>query len=306
MAAPMDILDSEGGKGKTSGSALSVSKSSSKINKNLRRTVTQPRPAPTVYKTEPGEFRSLVQQLTGTSPPAEQVTILTPKPSNPRLQKHAQALPPLRPVFSYPSIQQQQQQQTQSTFNPGPMRVNSMPSMQPFNNQITPQTARPSNFAISPLSFSPLPALSPSDHIWANAINPLESPGSAAMRHLAQSMAEGDGTTGTGIGTGEVKREGSNNGHAAAAIPPAQNIINAQNNSNNFSLEFSRFAAGGPMSPRFSPSGFNLPSPGMMQQGGYGFGNMYGFSSQFSPTAALAMDTSFTFPEPDISSSAYS
>lgn len=279
VAAPMNMSDSEGARGRSS-SALSVSRSSIKINKNLRRAVTQPRPAPQVYKTEPGDFRSLVQQLTGTSPPAESSPILTPKPLNPRLSKIAP--PPLRPVFSYPGLQQPVQQQNQSGFNPGPRRFNSFPAMT-NPNPLTPQ--RPLNSVVPPLSFSPLPALSPADQIWANIMTPLESPGSAAMRQLTQMMAGGNG--------GEAKRDGG------GLTPLIQPHITSVPNSN-FPQEFSRFS--GSQSLRYSPP-FNSPfSPGMPS----GYGQFNGFGGQFSPTATLAMDYPFSFPDSDISRSAFS
>ena len=289
MAAPMDITDAEGGKGK-SGSALSVSRSSVKINKNMRRAMTQPRPAPQVYKTEPAEFRSLVQRLTGTSPPAESSAILTPKPLNPRLQKIAP--PPLRPVFSYPTLQQAlpqlspQQQNQISGFNPGPRRsfLNSMSTMA-YQNQLSAQ--RHSNFPVSPLSFSPLPALSPGDHIWANLLNPVESPRTTAMRNLAQSMA--GGTRGADS--------------VGSSLPPPTQPQNSNISSMSLPMDFSRFT--GSQSPRISAP-FNT-SRQEISSDQYGLGNMFGFSGSLSPTpSSLSMDDTFSFPDPDVPRSRYS
>uniref|UniRef100_A0A7I4E4P3 VQ domain-containing protein n=1 Tax=Physcomitrium patens TaxID=3218 RepID=A0A7I4E4P3_PHYPA len=279
MAAPMDVSDPEGGRGK-SGSALSVSRSSTKINKNLRRAVTQPRPAPQVYKTEPAEFRSLVQQLTGTSSP-EPSTILTPKPLNPRLQNLAP--PPLRPVFSYPTgHQQSSQHQNLSEFNPGPRigRFNSMPPS--FTNPNQAAYHRPPNFPVPPLSFSPLPVLTPRDQIWANILNPVESPGSAALRHLGQSM------TGGGSG-GDAARDEMNSMSTMVQPHNANHLPNA-----NLSSELSRF--GGPSPLKFL-SPFSLSSPGLVS--GYGLGSMFGFGGQFSPSAA-ALDDPFDYPDSDL------
>lgn len=285
MAAPMDVSDPEGGRGK-SGSALSVSRSSTKINKNLRRAVTQPRPAPQVYKTEPAEFRSLVQQLTGTSSP-EPSTILTPKPLNPRLQNLAP--PPLRPVFSYPTgHQQSSQHQNLSEFNPGPRigRFNSMPPS--FTNPNQAAYHRPPNFPVPPLSFSPLPVLTPRDQIWANILNPVESPGSAALRHLGQSM------TGGGSG-GDAARDEMNSMSTMVQPHNANHLPNA-----NLSSELSRF--GGPSPLKFL-SPFSLSSPGLVS--GYGLGSMFGFGGQFSPSAA-ALDDPFDYPDSDLPRSTYS
>lgn len=288
----MDSVDSEGGKGRN-GSALSVNKLSTKINKSLqRRTVTQPRPAPQVYKTEPADFRSLVQQLTGTSP-AEATTSPTGKPLNSRLHKFAPT--PLRPVFSYPSVPTvaQQQQYYANGFNAATPRKNGIPPVMNPYNQCYPQRPSPGYSSVPPLSFSPLPALSPGDHVWANVLNPLESPRSVALRQLVQSMAEG------GDGRELSKRE---NLASLLAMMPPPNASNFQNP--NFHLPG---RLGGSLSPRF-PSPFNLPGgPGMPP--GFGFGSAFGFGNgQFSPSAAAlaSMDSPFSFAEPDISSSAYS
>lgn len=291
MAAPMDISDAEGGGKGKSGSALSVSRSSVKINKNMRRAMTQPRPAPQVYKTEPAEFRSLVQRLTGTSPPSESSAILTPKPLNPRLQKIAP--PPLRPVFSYPTLQQAlpqlspQQQNQISGFNPGPRRnfLNSMSTMA-YQTQLASQ--RHSNFPVSPLSFSPLPALSPGDQIWANVLNPMESPRTTAMRHLAQSMSMASGSR----------------ADAGSLPPPMQSSQNTNLGNMSLPLDFPRFS--GPQSPRMS-AGFNLPHHEIGPSDQYGLGNIYGYSGPLSPTpSSLSMDDTFSFPDPDIPRSRYS
>ncbi|KAG0561326.1 hypothetical protein M758_9G055200 [Ceratodon purpureus] len=289
MAAPMDLSDAEGGgKGSKGGSALSVSRSSVKINKNMRRAMTQPRPAPQVYKTEPAEFRSLVQRLTGTTPPSES----SAKPLNPRLQKIAP--PPLRPVFSYPTLQQAlpqlspQQQNQISGFNPGPRRnfLNSMSTMA-YQNQLASQ--RHSNFPVSPLSFSPLPALSPSDHIWANVLNPMESPRTVAMRNLAQSMSMAGGT--------------SSRGDVGSLPPPMQPPQDTNLANLSLPMEFSRFS--GPPSPRMSAP-FNLPRQDLPTDQ-FGFGSMYGYSGPLSPTpSSLSMDDTFSFPDPDIPKSRYS
>ncbi|KAL3699416.1 hypothetical protein R1sor_017438 [Riccia sorocarpa] len=206
-AAPMELSDSSE-MNKRHG-LLAVNKQSGKIQKGIRRPIVQPRAAPTVYMTEADNFRSLVQQLTGTSPSDHQSAAMPnnhhqhhhhhqhhlnnvngstiSKPAvNPRLQKVAP--PPLRPTFSYPKLVQPSPTlpngMVQLGPNPsGPQRFNSMP----FSSSLSPLTQRISPFPMLPLS--PLPALSPSDGIWAH---PLESPTSAAFRQLAQNLATGN------------------------------------------------------------------------------------------------------------------
>ena len=286
MAAPLSMDAGEPGgelgKGSKSGGSLAVNKSSNKIRKGLRPTVAQPRLAPTVYKTEPSDFRSLVQQLTGTShPPAASPT--APKPVNSRLSRIAP--PPLRPTLTYPSAthpQPQTQPQTQSqTQPPSQPSLPPSPGSQIFNtfgsfSPLSKQGASP--FGMSPLSFSPLPQLSPSDQGWVNALTGgLESP---ATRQLAQAVADGVAAP-QGVAT---KQEPGATAGGGAHPPPLSPTF---------------------ASLRFSPSSFGLPSPsGFPSPSSFGnmFNNVYGMSN-FTPTAALQRDVTFSFPEPDISMS---
>ena len=278
-------LGEAGELGKGSNKSLAVNKSSSKIKKGLRPTLAQPRLAPTVYKTEPSDFRSLVQKLTGTSQPIATSPPSGPKPPNSRLQRIAP--PPLRPAGTYPSLQSSHTSQFAGaqaqlgivTHSPS----SSGTQLFPFGSFSSLPKHIASPFPVSPLSFSPLPQLSPSDQGWVNSLNGLESPGSAVIRQLAHNIAE-------------------------------ENVPSSK-------LDYSTGAAGQlpitsgsslpPMSPtfsnlRFSSPSFGLPSPtGFSSPSGFGFGlgNIYGMSSSFTPSAAIAMDATFSFPEPDIAMS---
>lgn len=282
MAAPisMDLGDGgELGKGGKTGGSLAVNKSSSKIKKGLRPTLAQNRLAPQVYKTEPSDFRSLVQQLTGTSQPANP-PLSGPKPPNSRLQRIAP--PPLRPTGTYPQPQAVPTTGAQSLPNPT-NQLFPFSSFSPLSKHGPGASPFP---GVSPLSFSPLPQLSPGDAGWVNALTGLESPSSAVIRQLAEKIAEGN----VPVSKPETTRAAAAvaAAAAAAAAPPLA-----------------------PMSPtfsglRFSSSSFGLPSPsGFPSPNGFGFGlgNVYGFSGSFTPSAALAMDATFSFPEPDIAMS---
>lgn len=284
MAAPisMDLGDGgELGKGGKTGASLAVNKSSSKIKKGLRPTLAQPRLAPQVYKTQPSDFRSLVQQLTGTSQPANP-PLSGPKPPNSRLQRIAP--PPLRPTGTYPQPQPQAAPtaggQSQPTATTQPNQLFPFGSFSPLSKHGAGASPFP---GVSPLSFSPLPQLSPGDAGWVNSLTGLESPGSAVIRQLAEKIAEGNVPASKPEAAGAAAAAAS-----ATAAPPLP-----------------------PMSPtfsglRFSSSSFGLPSPtGFPSPNGFGFGlgNVYGLSGSFTPSAALAMDATFSFPEPDIAMS---
>lgn len=281
MSGPMvmdmsDGVEEVGGRGR-SGGALAVNRASSKIAKGLRRPVAQPRPAPQIYKTEPHDFRSLVQQLTGTSsssssssgalesgPPAPT------KPAVSRLQKIAP--PPLRPTFAYPSFSHQQQLQS-AAAPPVLSSATTAPGFSPFPFGGFPplSSQRFSPFPVSPLSFSPLPALTPSDQVWASSLSSLESPKAGVQQQ--QQFVES-----VGAEKGNILRQEYMEPNALVPVQPA-----------------SRFPA--PLSPKFAIP-FGLPSPTGL--GGFG---MFSMTSNFSPTAAFAMDATFSFPEPDISMS---
>ncbi|KAG0572903.1 hypothetical protein KC19_VG133700 [Ceratodon purpureus] len=282
MAAPISVDFGEAGEGgKVGNKSLAVNKSSTKIKKGLRPMLAQPRLAPTVYKTEPSDFRSLVQKLTGTSQTIATSPPCGPKPPNSRLQRIAP--PPLRPTSTYLSFGHSAcpSQSACAQLESEPVTYTS-----PSGNQLFPLSSFSSlpkhvtsPFPVSPLSFSPLPQLSPSDQGWVNSLNGLESPGSVVIRQLAQSIVEGNVLS--------SKQEQATRAAATAtsSLPPV---------SPNFSsLRFSSSAFG-----LLSPSGF--PSPSRF---GFGLGNVYGISGSFTPSAALSMDATFSFPEPDIAMS---
>ncbi|XP_024368168.1 uncharacterized protein [Physcomitrium patens] len=276
MAAPisMDLGEAgEIGKGSKSGGSLAVSKSSSKIRKGLRPTLAQPRLAPQVYKTEPSDFRSLVQQLTGTSQPANPPPS-GPKPPISRLQRIAP--PPLRPTGTYPAlIHPPAQSQAQASYQPQTNPATTHQPSFPFANFSPLSNHGASPFSIPPpLSFSPLPKLSPSDQGWVNALNGLESPSSAVIRQLAEKIVEGNGPS----------SKPDTSATATSSLPPMSPTFSNLRFSNTFGLP--------------SPTGF--PSPNGF---GFGLGNVYGSSSCFTPSAALAMDATFSFPEPDLAMS---
>ncbi|XP_024382810.1 uncharacterized protein [Physcomitrium patens] len=270
MAAPISMDLSEPGElGKVgkSGGSLAVSKSSSKIKKGLRPTLAQPRLAPQVYKTEPSDFRSLVQQLTGTSLPANPPPS-GPKPPNSRLSSLAP--PPLRPTGTYPALVQPSAQPS-GQLQPNPAVAIHPPSF-PFASYSPLSNHGASPFPVpSPLSFSPLPKLSPSDQVWVNS---LESPGSAVIRQLAEKIAEGN----------VPASKPDTSATAASSLPPMSPTFSNLRFSSTFGLP--------------SPTGF--PSPNGF---GFGLGNVYSSSSCFTPSAALAMDATFSFPEPDLAMS---
>ena len=287
MAAPMSMdLGEPGELGKGSNKSLALNKSSSKIKKGLRPTLAQSRLAPTVYKTEPSDFRSLVQKLTGTSQPITTSPPSGPKPPNSRLQRIAP--PPLRPTGTYPLPVQPAhpsqpagaQSQSGIATNPPSSSSNHLFSFGSFSS-LHKHVISP--FPVSPLSFSPLPQLSPSDQGWVNSLNGLESPGSAVIRQLAQNIGEGnvpsskeEQLTGAAASSPVI---------AASSLPPMSPTFS--------NIKFSSASFGLP-----SPSGFSSPS-GF----GFGLGNIYGMSGSFTPSAALAMDATFSFPEPDIAMS---
>ncbi|KAG6550100.1 hypothetical protein Mapa_008056 [Marchantia paleacea] len=300
--APMELSDSSE-MNKRHG-LLAVNKSSGKIQKGIRRPVAPPRPQPTVYKIEAGHFRSLVQELTGTAP-SEQPA---PKPTgNARLQKFAP--PPLRPTFSYAKPTMPNGMQL-STPNNG-QRFNGMP-FNGFGSSLSPLTQRISPFPmLSPHSFSPLPALSPNDQIWANS---LESPSHIAMRQLAQSMAASDSNLHQQQQVQQQQHQQQVQ-HQQQQVQVQQqadsmrmdNVVNGGGPSlrdlqGAFPLSPSNFS----LSPRFSSQYPNLPSPvglGAMASG-FGINNIYNMGTLNSPTAGLAMD--FAFPEPDFVSTGFS
>lgn len=277
-ALPMDAADaSDLSRRHGGGGALAVNKSSGKIGKGLRRPVAQPRPAPTVYKIEAGDFRSLVQELTGTA--------IAPKPiGNSRLQKIAP--PPLRPTFSYPKFGGPQPMQQYSNGLPplpsptnGQRFTNNVP-FSGFGSALSPLSRRIAPFPtmLSPHTFSPLPVLSPNDQMWANT---LESPNSAAVRHFAQSLASAENQQGS-----ETRLDNTNGGlEGAVAGAAALSGLPSSAALTNFSL-----------SPRTQYP--NLPSPtGIGMASGFGIGNIYQMGALHSPISGFGMD--FAFPEPD-------
>lgn len=287
-AFPMDAADaSELTRRHSGGGALAVNKSSGKIGKNLRRPVAQPRPAPTVYKIEAGHFRTLVQELTGTAT----AELVTPKPiGNSRLQKIAP--PPLRPTFSYAKFGGSQPLQQFSNGLPplpsptGGQRFNNNLPFSGFGSALSPMSQRVSSYPtlLSPHSFSPLPALSPNDHMWANA---LESPNSAAIRQLAQSLSASENQQGNEARLDNNVNNGVDEGEAAAVAPAQGGGLPVASSSSNFAL-----------SPRLSNPYPNLPSPtGIGMASGFGIGNIYQMGALPSPTSGFGMD--FAFPEPD-------
>jgi len=282
-----------GGRGRSAG-PLAVNKASSKIAKGLRRPVTQPRPAPHIYKTEPSDFRSLVQQLTGTSSSSSSSggALATapaapgPAPTKPAVSRlHKIAPPPLRPTFAYPSLPQQQPPNAAALLKPLP--ISAAPSFSPlrFGGFSPHSTQRVSPFPVSPLSFSPLPALTPSDSVWATSTwSSLEFPKDGLLQQQQQQQV-----------------------HSAAAGAAAGEGNNYSISRNDFSTSVDpfpaahipwQFPAPPPLSPKFAIP-FGLPTPT-----GLGSFGMFGMNSTFSPTAAFMLDANFSFPEPDIGMSA--
>ncbi|CAM6085181.1 unnamed protein product [Calypogeia fissa] len=292
-ALPMDAADASDLSRRHGGGALAVNKSSGKIGKGLRRPVAQPRPAPTVYKIEAGHFRSLVQELTGTAP----TELVAPKPiGNSRLSKIAP--PPLRPTFSYPKFGvPQPMQQFSSGLPPLPsptngqrFNTNNIPFSGFGSAQLSPLSQRMGNFPaiLSPHTFSPLPVLSPTDQMWANT---LESPNSAAMRQLAQSLAAAEPQQHQHGGDSRLDHSNNNGGGlevgGGASSAQGQNSVQSSaSSSNSFSL-----------SPRTQFSNLPLSPTGIGMASGFGIGNIYQMGALHSPTSGLGMD--FAFPEPD-------
>ena len=289
MAAPISMDLGEAGElGKGANKSLAVNKSSSKIKKGLRPTLTQPRLAPTVYKTEPSDFRSLVQKLTGTSELIATSPSSGPKPPNSRLQRIAP--PPLRSTGSHRSLVQSAQLFQPAGAQPQTGIATTLPpssgnQLFPFSSFSSLPKHATSPYPVSPLSFSPLPQLSPSDQGWVNSLSGLESPSSAVIRQLAQNIAEGNVSSSKqdySIGT-----VASSSAIAASSLSPMSPTFSNLRFSSSFGLA--------------SPSGF--PSPSGF---GFGLGNVYGVNSSFTPSAALAVDATFSFPEPDIAMSSAS
>ncbi|BBN19269.1 hypothetical protein MPTK1_8g09220 [Marchantia polymorpha subsp. ruderalis] len=319
--APMELSDSSE-MNKRHG-LLAVNKSSGKIQKGIRRPVAPPRPQPTVYKIEPGHFRSLVQELTGTAP-SEQPA---PKPTgNARLQKFAP--PPLRPTFSYAKPTMPNGMQL-STPNNG-QRFNGMP-FNGFGSSLSPLTQRITPFPmLSPHSFSPLPALSPNDQIWANS---LESPSHIAMRQLAQSMAASESNLHQQQQhqvqqqqqqqqvqqqhqqqvQQQQQQQQQQQHRQQVQLQQQADSLRLDNVVNGAGASFRDLQGAFPplspsnfsLSPRFSSQYPNLPSPVGLGAMASGFGiNIYNMGTLNSPTAGLAMD--FSFPEPDFVSTGFS
>ncbi|EFJ30300.1 hypothetical protein SELMODRAFT_410083 [Selaginella moellendorffii] len=126
------------------------------------------------------------------------------RPVNSRLQRMAP--PPLRPTFSISPFahklaqhQQQHQQQQLSGPSSGEIHATTTGHSAATSNVVSSENlTSPGAQPLSPLSnkrvstmpllsFSPLPVLSPSDTAWAS----FESPNTAAMKQLAQSIIDG-------------------------------------------------------------------------------------------------------------------
>ncbi|KAH9574954.1 hypothetical protein CY35_01G087000 [Sphagnum magellanicum] len=317
----------DGSRGRSGGGGgpppLAVNKASSKIAKGVRRPMVQQqqqqqqlRAAPQIYKTAPSGFRSLVQQLTGTSsssassgsgslvldqqqqqqPGPGPGPVVPTKPAVSRLQRIAP--PPLRPTFAYTSsIPQQQPHKTAATSSlpslatssAAPPGFSSLPfggggGFSPPQNSVQ----KLSPFPVSPLSFSPLPVLTPSDQVWVSSLSSLESPKAAALQQqqLVESAVQ------EAEGNNLRLKSSSAAADAAALLPPPPPLV---------APIPSRFPA--PLSPKFAIP-FGLPSPTGLGISSSCFG-MFGMSpSTFSPTTlgSFTMDASFSFPEPDTSS----
>ncbi|CAK9192008.1 unnamed protein product [Sphagnum troendelagicum] len=301
---------------------LAVNKASSKIAKGIRKPMVQQqqqqqqlRAAPQIYKTAPSDFRSLVQQLTGTSSSSASSgsgslvldqqqqqqqqpgpgPVVPTKPAVSRLQRIAP--PPLRPTFAYTSSIPQQPHKTAAisslpslaTSSAAPPGFSSLPfggggGFSPPQNSVQ----KLSPFPVSPLSFSPLPVLTPSDQVWASSLSSLESPKAAAQQQhqlVESSVQEAEGNN-------LRLKSSSAAADAAALLPPPPPLV---------APIPSRFPA--PLSPKFSIP-FGLPSPTGLGISSSCFG-MFGMSSStFSPTTLgpFTMDATFSFPEPDTSS----
>nr|GMD97322.1 protein HAIKU1-like [Ipomoea batatas] len=134
----------------------------------------RPQPQPQVYNINKNDFRSIVQQLTG-SPLREPAPRPpnAPKPQNTRLQKIKP--PPLTPI-----------NRPQLPIRPPPQMVGPPqgPTNVPYNNSFARPPPPPPQYGQPP---SPvLPPFTPTD-IWANTA---ESPISAYMRYLQTSIVD--------------------------------------------------------------------------------------------------------------------
>ncbi|XXG78055.1 hypothetical protein AAC387_Pa08g2080 [Persea americana] len=138
----------------------------------------QQQPQPQVYNISKTDFRSIVQQLTGSpshhdQPPPPRPAgprHNPPKPQSLRLQKIRP--PPLSPITRPPP--------------PPPIPFNNNSNPNPNSNPNSP-------FFVWPSQFSPLPAITPGpgDPVWSNTA---ESPISAYMRYLQNSMIDSGGS----------------------------------------------------------------------------------------------------------------
>lgn len=182
---PMDISDTGGDRSSRNNNSLAVNKSSSKISKNARgKSIAPSRPEAKIIHIEVTDFRRTVQELTAQEPAAPARAV-----ANARLSRIAPPPLPLRPNVSYAKMPQPPHlpalmsptHNGQRLINPGIQGFAGFPSMQ--------QQPRGSPRAVSPMplltpgTFAPLPALSPSDR-WAD----LESPGTAFMMQAAHAM----------------------------------------------------------------------------------------------------------------------
>ncbi|KAJ7534269.1 hypothetical protein O6H91_13G086800 [Diphasiastrum complanatum] len=146
----------------------------------MRRPKAAQRPPATVFLTEPEGFRNLVQKLTGATmeQPMIPVSATASRPTNVRLQRIAPV--PLRPISSHVQILPLS---PRFPHPPSAITSEARAGASALSQKLSP------NPVFSPLTFSPFPALTPNDSVWATGF---ESPASANMRQLAQLMVGND------------------------------------------------------------------------------------------------------------------
>lgn len=154
----------------------------------------QQQPQPQVYNISKNDFRSIVQQLTGSPSHHDPPPPPPPRPAGPRYN------PPKSPSLRLQRIRPPPL--TPITRPPIPAPPPPPPPV-PFNNNSSPNPNSP--LFNWPSQFSPLPPITPGDSVWNNAA---ESPISAYMRYLQNSMIDSGGSRSTqlpgqGFGQGQ-------------------------------------------------------------------------------------------------------
>ncbi|KAF5735067.1 putative LRX2 [Tripterygium wilfordii] len=155
-----------------------------KIGKNIRKSpihqpnfannVNRQQPQPQVYNISKNDFRSIVQQLTGSpsQEPLPRPPQNSPKPQSMRLQKIRP--PPLTPI-NRPRI-------PTPVPVPVPVPAHAAPPQVPYNGSF----AQPGQYG-QPSPTTMMPPLTPGESCWANTA---ESPISTYMRYLQTSIMD--------------------------------------------------------------------------------------------------------------------